>query len=93
MTVKAINLANNSTTTYTVAYSVYESLSSNFNYLPVVNGSAVDVIDTDTGNVIISGISDTASLNVSSNGNYRLIKVTENGVTEFYRYGVIEKKA
>ena len=93
MTVKAINLANNSTTTYTVAYSVYESLSGNFNYLPVVNGSAVDVIDTDTGNVIISGISDTASLNVSSNGNYRLIKVTENGVTEFYRYGVIEKKA
>ncbi len=93
MTVKAINLANNSTTTYTVAYSVYESLSSNFNYLPVVNGSAVDVIDTDTGNVIISGISDTASLYVSSNGEYRLIRVTENGVTEFYRYGVIEKEA
>lgn len=95
MTVKAINLANNSTTTYTVAYSVYESLSGNFNYLPVVNGSAVDVIDTDTGNVIISGISDTASLHVSSssNGNYRLIKVTENGVTEFYRYGIVEKKA
>lgn len=93
MTVKAINLANNSTTSYTVAYSVYESLSSNFNYLPVVNGSAVDVIDTDTGNVIISGISDTASLYVSSNGDYRLIRVTENGVTEFYRYGVIEKEA
>lgn len=95
MTVKAINLANNSTTTYTVAYSVYESLSGNFNYLPVVNGSAVDVIDTDTGNVIISGISDTASLHVSSssNGNYRLIKVTENGVTEFYRYGIVEKEA
>ena len=93
MTVKAINLANNSTTSYTVAYSVYESLSGNFNYLPVVNGSAVDVIDTDTGNVIISGISDTASLYVSSNGDYRLIRVTENGVTEFYRYGVIEKEA
>ena len=94
MTVKAINLANNSTTSYTVAYSVYESLSSNFNYLPVVNGSAVDVIDTDTGNVIISGISDTASLYVSSNDDYRLIRVTENGVTEFYRYGVvIEKEA
>lgn len=93
MTVKAINLANNSTTTYTVAYSVYESLSGNFNYLPVVNGSAVDVIDTDTGNVIISGISDTASLYVSSNGDYRLIRVTENGVTEFYRYGIVEKKA
>ena len=93
MTVKAINLANNSTTTYTVAYSVYESLSSNFNYLPVVNGSAVDVIDTDTGNVIISGISDTASLYVSSNGDYRLIRVTENGVTEFYRYGIVEKAA
>ena len=93
MTVKAINLANNSTTTYTVAYSVYESLSGNFNYLPVVNGSAVDVIDTDTGNVIISGISDTASLYVSSNDDYRLIRVTENGVTEFYRYGVIEKEA
>lgn len=93
MTAKAINLANNSTTTYTVAYSVYESLSGNFNYLPVVNGSAVDVIDTDTGNVIISGISDTASLYVSSNGDYRLIRVTENGVTEFYRYGVIEKEA
>lgn len=93
MTVKAINLANNSTTSYTVAYSVYESLSGNFNYLPVVNGSAVDVIDTDTGNVIISGISDTASLYVSSNGGYRLIRVTDNGVTEFYRYGVIEKKA
>ena len=93
MTVKAINLANNSTTSYTVAYSVYESLSGNFNYLPVENGSAVDVIDTDTGNVIISGISDTASLYVSSNGDYRLIRVTENGVTEFYRYGVIEKEA
>ena len=93
MTAKAINLANNSTTTYTVAYSVYESLSGNFNYLPVVNGSAVDVIDTDTGNVIISGISDTASLYVSSNDDYRLIRVTENGVTEFYRYGVIEKEA
>ena len=93
MTVKAINLANNSTNTYTVAYSVYESLSGNFNYLPVVNGSAVDVIDTDTGNVIISGISDTASLYVSSNGDYRLIKVTENGVAEFYRYGIVEKKA
>lgn len=93
MTVKAINLANNSTTTYTVAYSVYESLSSNFNYLPVVNGSAVDVIDTDTGNVIISGISDTASLNVSSNDDYRLIRVTENGINEFYRYGIVEKKA
>ena len=93
MTVKAINLANNSTTTYTVAYSVYESLSGNFNYLPVVNGSAVDVIDTDTGNVIISGISDTASLYVSSNGVYRLIRVTENGINEFYRYGIVEKKA
>ena len=93
MTVKAINLANNSTTSYTVAYSVYESLSGNFNYLPVVNGSAVDVIDTDTGNVIISGISDTASLYVSSNGDYRLIRVTENGVTEFYRYGIVEKEA
>ena len=93
MTVKAINLANNSTTTYTVAYSVYESLSGNFNYLPVVNGSAVDVIDTDTGNVIISGISDTASLYVSSNDDYSLIRVTENGVTEFYRYGIVEKEA
>lgn len=93
MTVKAINLANNSTTSYTVAYSVYESLSGNFNYLPVENGSAVDVIDTDTGNVIISGISDTASLYVSSNGDYRLIRVTENGISEFYRYGVIEKEA
>lgn len=93
MTVKAINLANNSTTTYTVAYSVYESLSGNFNYLPVVNGSAVDVIDTDTGNVIISGISDTASLYVSSNGDYRLIRVTENGISEFYRYGIVEKEA
>ena len=93
MTVKAINLANNSTTSYTVAYSVYESLSGNFNYLPVENGSAVDVIDTDTGNVIISGISDTASLYVSSNGDYRLIRVTENGVTEFYRYGIVEKEA
>ena len=93
MTVKAINLANNSTTSYTVAYSVYESLSSNFNYLPVVNGSAVDVIDMNTGNVIISGISDTASLYVSSNGDYRLIRVTENGISEFYRYGIVEKKA
>ncbi|HIU99332.1 MAG TPA: hypothetical protein IAC73_05780 [Candidatus Limadaptatus stercoripullorum] len=93
MTVKAINLANNSTTSYTVAYSVYESLSGNFNYLPVVNGSAVDVIDMNTGNVIISGISDTASLYVSSNGDYRLIRVTENGVTEFYRYGIVEKEA
>ena len=93
MTVKAINLANNSTTSYTVAYSVYESLSGNFNYLPVENGSAVDVIDTDTGNVIISGISDTASLYVSSNGDYRLIRVTENGISEFYRYGIVEKEA
>lgn len=95
MTVKAINLANNSTTTYTVAYSVYESLSSNFNYLPVVNGSAVDVIDMNTGNVIISGISDTASLHVSSSssGEYRLIRVTDNGINEFYRYGIVEKKA
>ena len=93
MTVKAINLANNSTTSYTVAYSVYESLSGNFNYLPVENDSAVDVIDTDTGNVIISGISDTASLYVSSNGDYRLIRVTDNGVTEFYRYGIVEKAA
>ena len=99
MTVKAINLANNSTTTYTVAYSVYESLSGNFNYLPVVNGSAVDVIDTDTGNVIISGISDTASLHVYSSGDYyssgyyHLIRVTDNGINEFYRYGIVEKKA
>lgn len=95
MTVKAINLANNSTTTYTVAYSVYESLSSNFNYLPVVNGSAVDVIDMNTGNVIISGISDTASLHVSSSssGDYRLIRVTDNGINEFYRYGIVEKEA
>lgn len=89
MTVKAINLANNSTTTYTEV----DIIGSNMDYLSVANGSAVDVIDMNTGNVIISGISDTASLYVSSNGNYRLIKVTENGVTEFYRYGVIEKKA
>ena len=89
MTVKAINLANNSTTTYTEV----GIIGSNMDYLSVANGSAVDVIDTDTGNVIISGISDTASLYVSSNGDYRLIRVTENGVTEFYRYGVIEKEA
>ena len=89
MTVKAINLANNSTTTYIEV----DNISGSTDYLSVVNGSAVDVIDTDTGNVIISGISDTASLYVSSNDDYRLIRVTENGVTEFYRYGVIEKKA
>lgn len=89
MTVKAINLANNSTTTYTVV----DSISGSTDYLSVENGSAVDVIDMNTGNVIISGISDTASLYVSSNGDYRLIRVTENGVTEFYRYGVIEKEA
>lgn len=94
MTVKAINLANNSTTTYTVAYSVYESLSSNFNYLPVENGTAVDVIDMNTGNVIISGISDTASISIlTQSGDYRLIRVTDNGINEFYRYGIVEKKA
>lgn len=89
MTVKAINLANNSTTTYTEV----NIISGSTDYLSVANGSAVDVIDMNTGNVIISGISDTASLYVSSNGDYRLIRVTENGVTEFYRYGVIEKEA
>lgn len=91
MTVKAINLANNSTTTYTVV----DSISSNMDYLSVENGSAVDVIDMNTGNVIISGISDTAGISIlTQTGDYTLIKVTaENGVTEFYRYGVIEKEA
>ena len=91
MTVKAINLANNSTTTYTVV----DSISSNMDYLSVANGSAVDVIDMNTGNVIISGISDTAGISIlTQTGDYTLIKVTaENGVTEFYRYGVIEKEA
>lgn len=89
MTVKAINLANNSTTTYIEV----DNISGSTDYLSVANGSAVDVIDMNTGNVIISGISDTASLYVSSNGDYRLIRVTNNGVTEFYRYGVIEKEA
>lgn len=89
MTVKAINLANNSTTTYIEV----DNISGSTDYLSVANGSAVDVIDMNTGNVIISGISDTASLYVSSNGDYRLIRVTDNGVTEFYRYGVIEKEA
>ncbi len=90
MTVKAINLANNSTTTYTEV----DNISGSTDYLSVANGSAVDVIDTNTGNVIISGISDTASISIpTQTGDYTLIKVTENGVTEFYRYGVIEKKA
>ena len=90
MTVKAINLANNSTTTYTEV----DIIGSNMDYLSVANGSAVDVIDTDTGNVIISGISDTASISIpTQTGDYTLIKVTENGDTEFYRYGVIEKEA
>ena len=91
MTVKAINLANNSTTTYTVV----DIIGSNMDYLSVANGSAVDVIDMNTGNVIISGISDTASISIpTQTDDYTLIKVTaENGVTEFYRYGVIEKKA
>ena len=90
MTVKAINLANNSTTTYTVV----DSISSNMDYLSVANGSAVDVIDMNTGNVIISGISDTAGISIlTQTGDYTLFKVTENGDTEFYRYGVIEKEA
>lgn len=91
MTVKAINLANNSTTTYTEV----DIIGSNMDYLSVANGSAVDVIDMNTGNVIISGISDTAGISIpAQTGDYTLIKVTaENGVTEFYRYGVIEKEA
>ena len=90
MTVKAINLANNSTTTYTEV----GIISGSTDYLSVENGSAVDVIDMNTGNVIISGISDTASISIPTQaGYYRLIRVTENGISEFYRYGVIEKKA
>ena len=90
MTVKAINLANNSTTTYTEV----DIISGSTDYLSVANGSAVDVIDMNTGNVIISGISDTASISIPTQaGYYRLIRVTENGISEFYRYGVIEKKA
>lgn len=91
MTVKAINLANNSTTTYTMV----DNISGSTDYLSVENGSAVDVIDINTGNVIISGISDTASISIpAQTDDYTLIKVTaENGVTEFYRYGVIEKEA
>lgn len=90
MTVKAINLANNSTTTYTMV----DNISGSTDYLSVENGSAVDVIDINTGNVIISGISDTASISIlAQSGDYRLIKVTENGINEFYRYGIVEKKA
>ena len=90
MTVKAINLANNSTTTYTEV----DIISGSTDYLSVANGSAVDVIDTDTGNVIISGISDTASISIpTQSGDYRLIRVTENGINEFYRYGIVEKEA
>ena len=90
MTVKAINLANNSTTTYTEVGIIGSSM----DYLSVANGSAVDVIDTNTGNVIISGISDTASISIpSQTDDYTLIRVTDNGINEFYRYGVIEKKA
>lgn len=90
MTVKAINLANNSTTTYTVV----DNISSSMDYLSVENGSAVDVIDINTGNVIISGISDTAGISIlTQTGDYTLIRVTDNGISEFYRYGVIEKKA
>ena len=71
-----------------------DSISSNMDYLSVANGSAVDVIDMNTGNVIISGISDTAGISIpAQTGDYTLIKVTENGDTEFYRYGVIEKEA
>lgn len=90
MTVKAINLANNSTTTYTMV----DNISGSTDYLSVENGSAVDVIDINTGNVIISGISDIASISIlAQSGDYRLIKVTENGINEFYRYGIVEKKA
>lgn len=90
MTVKAINLANNSTTTYTVV----DNISGSTDYLSVENGSAVDVIDMNTGNVIISGISDTASISIlTQNGYYRLIRVTDNGINEFYRYGIVEKAA
>ena len=90
MTVKAINLANNSTTTYTVV----DSIGSNMDYLSVANGSAVDVIDINTGNVIISGISDTAGISIlTQTGDYTLIRVTENGINEFYRYGIVEKAA
>ena len=90
MTVKAINLANNSTTTYTEV----GIIGSNMDYLSVANGSAVDVIDMNTGNVIISGISDTASISIpSQTDDYTLIRVTDNGINEFYRYGVIEKEA
>lgn len=90
MTVKAINLANNSTTTYTEV----DIISGSTDYLSVANGSAVDVIDMNTGNVIISGISDTASISIpTQSGDYRLIRVTENGINEFYRYGIVEKEA
>lgn len=90
MTVKAINLANNSTTTYTEV----DNISGSTDYLSVANGSAVDVIDMNTGNVIISGISDTASISIpTQSGDYRLIRVTENGINEFYRYGIVEKEA
>ena len=90
MTVKAINLANNSTTTYTEV----GIIGSNMDYLSVANGSAVDVIDMNTGNVIISGISDTASISIpSQTDDYTLIRVTDNGINEFYRYGIVEKKA
>ena len=90
MTVKAINLANNSTTTYTEVGIIGSSM----DYLSVANGSAVDVIDMNTGNVIISGISDTASISIpSQTDDYTLIRVTDNGINEFYRYGVIEKEA
>ena len=90
MTVKAINLANNSTTTYIEV----DNISGSTDYLSVENGSAVDVIDMNTGNVIISGISDTASISIpTQSGDYRLIRVTENGINEFYRYGIVEKAA